>query len=94
MNNGIAVYKGSDFIDPEWIAKGLVIYTRSTDRPFVIESIGRYGLNCSVVMVTYLNMHATADAQPFTRWYLEESLLLKMFYTKNETYNLPNDRTR
>jgi len=70
------------------IERGLKVYTYRTDRPFVIEGIGRYALNCSVNIVTYLNIHPTDDAAPFTRWHLEEDLFLKMFYTKHERHSI------
>ena len=70
--------------DPEYLTKGLIIYTHTTNRMFVVSCIGRYGLACTTEIVGYKNIHPTDDAVAGQLWFLETSLILKMFYTKWE----------
>ena len=80
-------------IDPEHLVEGQIVYTYRTDRPFYVTSTGgRYGLNCSSMMVCYRNLFDTDDAEAETLWHLEESIFLKQFYTYGENINEYNEQ--
>ena len=73
------------YLDPEELSNGLVIYTHKSDREFVVECTGRYGLACTTELVGYRNVYPTDDYKAGQLWFMETSLVLKLFYTYGES---------
>jgi hypothetical protein len=66
-------------IDPEELVEGSVIYSHKGLRKFVVTGFCTYGLDCSIRMIKYINVHDTDDRAAGTEWVLDESTIIKMF---------------
>lgn len=70
---------GKKSIDPEQLKFGSKIYSHKGGRPFVVLGFSKYGLDCSIDMVTYMNLEDTDDFPKGQEWTLDLSTILKMF---------------
>lgn len=71
--------EGKEPIDPEHLKFGDLIYSHKGGRPFVVMGFCKYALDCSITMVKFVNVKATADTPPGQEWVLDLSTVLKMF---------------
>ncbi|MDK9790189.1 hypothetical protein [Vibrio sp. D431a] len=69
----------SDFIDPEWLTEGLLVYSRKSGLPCRVESISRYGHSCSTEFIQYRNLAPTKDYPAGQLWTLELDIFIKKF---------------
>lgn len=56
-----------------------VVYQLPSGIRFVVNHKARHAQDCSVPMVVYTNLEATADTCVGQKWVIEESLFLKHF---------------